>query len=112
MTHQDTKLTTLPKERAPLLTGPAVRPNMGSKLSVRPTIQILVCSAYSRVKSKKYGFSRYADDLLVTAQTREDIEAIKPILADWLRISGLSFNEEKTQIVPIAHRVNFLGVHI
>jgi len=66
----------------------------------------------SRVKSKKYGFSRYADDLLVTAQTREDIEAIKPILTDWLRIRGLTFNEEKTQIVPIEHGVNFLGVHI
>jgi RNA-directed DNA polymerase len=66
----------------------------------------------SRVKSKKYGFSRYADDLLVTAQTREDIEAIKPILADWLSIRGLTFNEEKTRIVPITYGVNFLGVQI
>jgi RNA-directed DNA polymerase len=66
----------------------------------------------SRVKSKKYGFSRYADDLLVTAQTRDDIEAIKPILVDWLSMRGLTFNEEKTQIVPISQGVNFLGVHI
>src|SRR4029453_11626436 len=46
----------------------------------------------SRVKSKKYGFSRYADDLLVTAPTREDLEAIKPVLADWLSVRGLAFN--------------------
>jgi RNA-directed DNA polymerase len=66
----------------------------------------------SRVKSKKYGFSRYADDLLVTAQTRDDIEAIKPILADWLSMRGLTFNEEKTQIVSADQGVNFLGVQI
>jgi RNA-directed DNA polymerase len=66
----------------------------------------------SRVKAKKYGFSRYADDLLVTAQTRDDIEAIKPVLADWLRVRGLTLSEEKTQIVPIEHGVNFLGFHI
>ncbi len=66
----------------------------------------------SRVKSRKYGFARYADDFLVTAQTQADLEAIKPILADWLRLRGLSFSEEKTQIVPIEHGVNFLGFHI
>ena len=65
-----------------------------------------------RVKSRKYGFARYADDLLVTAETREDIEAIKPILAEWLSIRGLNFNEEKTKIVPIEQGVNFLGFHI
>jgi RNA-directed DNA polymerase len=48
----------------------------------------------------------------VTAQTREDIEAINPILADWLRIRGLTFNEEKTQIVSVDQGVNFLGIQI
>ena len=62
-----------------------------------------------RVKSRKYGFARYADDLLVTAETREDIEAIKPILEEWLSIRGLNFHEEKTHIVPIEQGVNFLG---
>lgn len=65
-----------------------------------------------RVKSRKYGFARYADDFLVTAETREDLEAIQPILADWLKLRGLRFNEEKTQIVPIEHGVNFLGFHL
>jgi RNA-directed DNA polymerase len=48
----------------------------------------------------------------VTAPTREDIEAIKPVLADWLSVRGLVFNEDKTRIVPIEHGVNFLGVYI
>ena len=42
-----------------------------------------------RKKSDKYGFIRYADDFLVTAQNREDIEAIKPILEHWLSKRGL-----------------------
>lgn len=65
-----------------------------------------------RVKTKKYGFTRYGDDFLVSAATREDIEAIKPILAEWLSIRGLTLSEEKTSIVPIEQGVNFLGFHI
>jgi len=65
-----------------------------------------------RVKSKKYGFARYGDDFLVSAATREDIEAIKPILEEWLRIRGLTLSEEKTTMVPIEQGVNFLGFHI
>jgi RNA-directed DNA polymerase len=33
--------------------------------------------------SNRYGFIRYADDLLVTAGTREDIEAIVPVIETW-----------------------------
>ena len=36
-----------------------------------------------RKKSNRYGFIRYADDFVVTAQTNEDLEAIKPILEQW-----------------------------
>ncbi|WP_235595832.1 reverse transcriptase domain-containing protein [Mastigocoleus testarum] len=50
-----------------------------------------------RKKSNKYGFCRYADDFLVTAQSREDIEAIKPILEQWLAEKGLELNQEKNQ---------------
>ena len=65
-----------------------------------------------RKKSNKYGFCRYADDFLVTAQSREDIEAIKPILEQWLAERGLELNQEKTNIVHIEQGINYLGFNI
>ncbi len=65
-----------------------------------------------RKKSHKYGFIRYADDFLVTAPTREDIEAIKPILEQWLSERGLELNQDKTKIVHIKDGFNYLGFNI
>ncbi|MFG6100914.1 group II intron reverse transcriptase/maturase [Leptothoe sp. EHU-05/26/07-4] len=62
-----------------------------------------------RVWSNKYGFIRYADDIIVTAPSKEDIEAVKPILEDWLKQRGLTFNREKTKIVHIEQGIDFLG---
>lgn len=61
---------------------------------------------------KRYGYIRYADDFIITAKTREDIEAIVPVLQQWLRERGLEMNEEKTQIVNIQEGFNFLGLTI
>ncbi|MGI2909446.1 reverse transcriptase domain-containing protein [Tolypothrix sp. VBCCA 56010] len=36
-------------------------------------------------KVSKYGFIRYADDFLITASTKEDIEAILPVIKEWLK---------------------------
>ena len=52
-------------------------------------------------KSNKFGFIRYADDFLITATKKEDIEAIKPIIQDWLKQRGLELNPDKTKIAPI-----------
>jgi RNA-directed DNA polymerase len=38
----------------------------------------------NRQKSNRYGFIRYADDFIITATSKEDIETIKPIIEDWL----------------------------
>jgi RNA-directed DNA polymerase len=56
-----------------------------------------------------YGYCRYADDFLITAKTRADIEAIIPVLQDWLSVRGLELNGEKTQIVTIQQGCHFLG---
>ena len=37
-----------------------------------------------REHKPRYGFVRYADDFIVTAENREDLEAVKPILELWL----------------------------
>lgn len=66
----------------------------------------------SRKRLKRYGFIRYADDMLVTAETKEDIEAIVPIIEAWLKQRGLELNQEKTRITHIEDGVDFLGFHI
>lgn len=63
-------------------------------------------------KISKYGFIRYADDFLVTASTKEDIEAILPQIIEWLKQRGLELNTEKTQIVHRTKGFNFLGFNV
>lgn len=65
-----------------------------------------------RKQLNRYGFIRYADDIRVTAETKEDIEAIVPIIKGWLKQRGLELNPEKTKITPIEEGVDFLGFHI
>ena len=63
-------------------------------------------------KSQVYGFIRFADDFLVTAKTKENIEAVIPILEEWLQKRGLELNWEKTNIVHVEQGCNFLGFNI
>jgi len=60
----------------------------------------------------RYGFIRYADDFLVTARSREALEAVVPILQDWLQQRGLMLHPEKTRIVHKDEGFDFLGFHI
>jgi retron-type reverse transcriptase len=65
-----------------------------------------------KYKSDRYGFVRYADDFIITATSREDIEAVQPIIEQWLSSKGLQLNREKTQIVHISEGFNFLGFNL
>ncbi|WP_026796177.1 MULTISPECIES: group II intron reverse transcriptase/maturase [Planktothrix] len=60
----------------------------------------------------KYGFIRYADDFLVTAESQEDIIAILPVIQVFLAERGLVLNQDKTNIVSVEQGINFLGFHI
>ncbi len=62
--------------------------------------------------SPTYGYCRYADDFVVTAKTKEDIEAVVPILQAWLKPRGLELNLNKTQILNIQQGFHFLGFSI
>lgn len=66
----------------------------------------------NKVKSNRYGFIRYADDFLITAETKTDIEGIIPILKEWLGIRGLELNQDKTNIVHVEQGLNFLGFNV
>ena len=61
---------------------------------------------------RKIGFIRYADDFVVTAQSKEIFEEIKPKIEHWLEQRGLSLNAEKTKIVSIKDGFDFLGFHM
>ena len=67
---------------------------------------------WGKEERRIYGFVRYADDFIVTAQTKEQIEAIIPRIQEWLAERGLHLNEEKTQIKHINEGFNFLGFNI
>lgn len=70
--------------------------------------------AYGKKKEKykKYGFIRYADDFIVTAETKEDIEEIIPAINEFLKNRGLELNQDKTHITHVGKGFNFLGFHI
>jgi RNA-directed DNA polymerase len=55
---------------------------------------------------------RYADDFVVLCHTREQADAVKAALAQWLTPRGLTFNEDKTQVVSIDDGFDFLGFNV
>jgi RNA-directed DNA polymerase len=56
---------------------------------------------------------RYADDLVACCHTKQQAEQVKANLAEWLAPRGLTFNEDKTQIVHASHEgFDFLGFNV
>ena len=55
---------------------------------------------------------RYADDLVALCHSRQQAEQVKERLAAWLAPRGLSFNEDKTQIVRLSEGFDFLGFNV
>ena len=69
--------------------------------------------AFRRGNNKGIAVIRYADDVVITAPTREVLETyVRPRLEHFLQERGLAFNEAKTRIVHIREGVNFLGFHL
>lgn len=59
--------------------------------------------------NKRMGIIRYADDFVVTAKSRGELEEIIPSVKHWLSERGLEFSQEKTKLVHIDEGFNFLG---
>lgn len=55
---------------------------------------------------------RYADDLVVFCESKEDAEEVVDILQDWLAERGLRLSAEKTRIVHLTDGFDFLGFTI
>ena len=69
-------------------------------------------SGASETKPGSPALIRYADDMVVLCHSRERAEHIKARLAEWLTPRGLSFNEDKTQIVHLTEGFDFLGFNV
>lgn len=55
---------------------------------------------------------RYADDYVAMCHSRQQAEGVKKRLHSWLADRGLSFNEDKTQIVHASDGFDFLGYNV
>jgi RNA-directed DNA polymerase len=63
--------------------------------------------------SHKVHFSRYADDFVITGDSKEFLEnEVKPLVRDFLAARGLKLSEEKTKITHISEGFDFLGQNI
>ena len=58
---------------------------------------------------KRIGFVRYADDFILTARSRKELEYVIPRVKQWLSERGLELSTEKTKIVHIDEGFNYLG---
>lgn len=66
-----------------------------------------------KVYFSKVNFVRYADDFIVTGESREILEnGVKPIIIEFLAERGLELSEEKTLITHINDGFDFLGCNI
>ena len=58
---------------------------------------------------KRLGFVRYADDFILTARSKKELEEATPRVKQWLSERGLEFSKEKTKIVHMDEGFNYLG---
>jgi len=65
-----------------------------------------------KIHTPKVNLIRYADDFIVTAQSRETLEHVITMLTDFLAQRGLSLSQEKTLITHISNGFDFLGFNI
>lgn len=66
-----------------------------------------------RDRKSSIGFSRYADDFIITAPTRSDVEQIQKQVEIWLaNEAGLTLSKAKTRIVNSTEGFEFLGFHL
>lgn len=57
----------------------------------------------------KVNLVRYADDFIITANSKQTAEELKNLVSEFLKIRGLELSEEKTTIAHIDDGFDFLG---
>lgn len=79
---------------------------------ISPLIFNVSLEGLESILAPKCGYIRYADDIVVTAKSKEQIEAIVPTVKNFLAERGLELNMEKTRIVHLKDGFNFLGFNV
>ena len=79
---------------------------------ISPLIANIALDGLETILSPKYGYIRYADDFVITARSKEAIEAIVPTVERFLSQRGLELNTEKTRIVHVKDGFDFLGFNV
>lgn len=79
---------------------------------ISPLLLNIALHGMQKALGSAYGYVRYADDLIVCARTRDEIEAVKTRIQEWLKPRGLELHPEKTRIVHIEDGFNFLSFSI
>ena len=54
-------------------------------------------------------YVRYSDDIQVLGETEQELVEIRNFMGVYLEKLGLTLHEDKTKIVPLTERVDFLG---
>ncbi len=79
---------------------------------ISPLISNIALDGMQHLLAGRAGVVRYCDDFVLTAPTREQIEAIVPTIERWLAERGLKLHPDKTRIRSLAEGFNFLGFEI
>lgn len=79
---------------------------------ISPLLANVALDGLERILSGKAGYIRYADDIVLTAKSKEQIEALLPVVEAFLAERGLELNTEKTRIVHVKDGFNFLGFNV
>jgi len=79
---------------------------------ISPVIANIALDGMEHLLGKKYSYIRYADDFVVTARSKQEIEAVLPKVVNFFAERGLQLNMEKTKIVHVKDGFNFLGFNV
>jgi RNA-directed DNA polymerase len=79
---------------------------------ISPLIANMALDGLEQVLAGKAGYIRYADDFVVTAKSKEQIEALLPTVEAFLAERGLELNAEKTRIVHVKDGFSFLSFNV
>jgi RNA-directed DNA polymerase len=61
---------------------------------------------------RNFGYIRYADDFVVTAKSKEELDAVLPKIKLFFQERGLELNMDKTRIVHVKDGFDFLGFNV
>jgi RNA-directed DNA polymerase len=84
---------------------------------ISPILSNMALDGLERVlkpfRGRKVNFVRYADDFIVTGNSKELLEKeVKPVIIRFLKERGLTLSEEKTKVTHIEEGFDFVGQNV